>query len=199
MRALIRCDGAPVPAGVAAERWSVSKQIFSSGPAPSLNLRAQNLAGTVLSAVGSRAADLVRIAAYVYAADQDLSRGGPADVYGRAWRRHIALCLPVGDPDFWQQEHVREGLADVLSFLTEDRWQFHFSPATPEARQLILDVDAAALLRAPDSVVLFSGGADSLCTAVEACVGHGERQPKSPSPRTRGIGGTRTVPRHPSR
>ncbi len=174
-RALIRCDGAPVPAGVAAADWSVRKEISSRGPAPSLNLRAQNLAGTVLTAVGARAADLARIAAYVFAADQDLLRGGPADVSGRAWRRQIALCLPVGDPAFWQQGHVGAALADVLSFLTEDRWEFHFGPAPPEARQINLDVDESALLRAPDSVVLFSGGADSLCTAVEAVVRRGER------------------------
>jgi len=174
-RALIRCDGASVPAAVAAADWSVRKEISSRGPAPSLNLRAQNLAGTVLTAVGSHAADLVRIAAYIYAADQDLSRGGPADVYGHAWRRQIALCMPVGDPDFWQQGHVREALASVLSFLTEDRWEFHFSLAAPEIRQINLDVDEPALLRAPDSVVLLSGGADSLCTAVEAIIGRGER------------------------
>lgn len=175
MRALIRCDGVPVPAGVAAADWSVRKEIASRGPAPSLNLRAQNLAGTVLTAVGARAADLVQIAAYIYAADQDLSRGGPADVSGRAWRRQIALCLPVGDPAFWRQEHICHALAEVLSFLTEDCWEFHFSPAPPEARQLTLDVDASTLLRVPDSVVLFSGGADSLCTTVEAVAAHGHR------------------------
>ncbi len=175
VRALVRCDGASVPAAVAAAHWTVRKQILAHGPTPSLNLRAQNLAGTVLTAVGSHAADLVRIAAYIYAADQDLSRGGPADVYGRAWRRDIALCMPVGDPDFWQQGHVREALASVLSFLTEDRWEFHFSLAAPEIRQINLDVDEPALLRAPDSVVLLSGGADSLCTAVEAIIGRGER------------------------
>ncbi len=175
VRALIRCDEATVPHAVEAAGWTVRKLIVSHGPAPLLNLRAQNLAGTVLTAVAHRAADLVRIASFVYAADQDLSRGGPADVYGREWRRHIALCLPVSDPTFWQQDTIRSRLTTVLSFLTEDRWEFHFSRAAPEDRQITLNVDEPALLQAPDTVVLFSGGADSLCTAVEAVVRRGER------------------------
>ena len=173
-RALIRCDEAIVPAAVAAERWAIQKPLVSRGPERSLNLRAENLSGTVLTAVSQRAADLIRIASFIYAADQDLSRGGPADVYGRDWRRDLTLCLPVSDPDFWQQDTVRVGLADVLSFLTEDRWAFHFSRAAAEAQQIPLAVDDHAIMQAPDTVVLFSGGADSLCAAVESVARRGE-------------------------
>ena len=175
LRALVRCDEAAVPPSVAAGSWTVEKSIASRGPAPSLNLRADNLAGAVLRAIVARAADLVRIAAYAYAADQDLPRGGPADVYGRAWRRHIALCLPVSEPAFWRQDPIRARLAAVLAFLTEDEWEFHFSQAVPEARQIALNVNEHAILQSPDTVVLFSGGADSLCAAVEAVVRHGRR------------------------
>jgi len=175
MRALIWCDEAEIPAAVGAESWSVQKPIMSRGPAATLNLRAQNLVETVLTSVSSRASDLVRIAAYIYAADQDLSRGGVADVYGRDWRRHIALCLPVSDPVFWQQDVIQSRLVDVLSFLTEDRWEFYFSQAPPAVHQIPLPVNERTLLATPDTVILFSGGADSLSTAVEAAIERGER------------------------
>src|SRR5690242_1351118 len=136
LRALFRCDEAIVPDGVAAQRWTETRTIASRGQSPSLNLRAQNLVGTVLTSVTQRAADLVRIAAYVYAADQEFSRGGSADVYGRDWRRQLALCIPVGDTNFWQRDEIRERLAGILGFLTEDQWEFYFSPAAPEDRQI---------------------------------------------------------------
>jgi hypothetical protein len=94
-RVLVQCDGAAVPEELADQTWSYQRPINSRGASSDLNLRAQSLASTVLTNIESRAADLVRIASYVYAADQMISRGGDADVYGRKWRRHFALCVPV--------------------------------------------------------------------------------------------------------
>jgi hypothetical protein len=169
----VRCDDAVVPAPVDAASWDRRTPITSRGPTAQLTLRAQSLAGTVLTRVAERAADLVRIGAYVYAADQVLPRGGPSDVYGQHWRRSITLCLPVADPDFWGQEAIRSRLAAVLSFLTDDQWEFHLSPATAEAQQIPLDVREDAVLRHPNALVLFSGGADSLCATVEAVAEQG--------------------------
>jgi 7-cyano-7-deazaguanine synthase in queuosine biosynthesis len=79
----------------------------------------------------------------------------------------------VADPDFWGQEAIRSRLAAVLSFLTDDQWEFHLSPATAEAQQIPLDVREDAVLRHPNALVLFSGGADSLCATVEAVAEQG--------------------------
>ncbi len=174
-RALFRCDDADVPRSVAAAYGNVEKKIVTRGPSPSLTLRAQSLAETVLARVEARAGDLVRIASYVYAADQEVSRGGQADVYGDRWRRRIAMCIPVTDPAFWSQDTVCAQLARVLSFLTDDAWEFRFSCAPAEYRQINLDLGPAELLGEPDSVVLLSGGADSLCTAIEAVAFEGRR------------------------
>ena len=174
-RVLVQCDGAAVPEELADQTWSYQRPINSRGASTDLNLRAQSLASTVLTNIESRAADLVRIASYVYAADQMISRGGDADVYGRKWRRHFALCMPVSDPAFWMQDEVRSSLSTVLLFLTEDYWEFHFSKAPEQTRQLPLDVKDNDVLGTPDTVVLFSGGADSLCTAIEAVVDRGQR------------------------
>ncbi len=175
LRALVPCDAAVVPQAVAEADWDVRKPIVSRGPAAQHTLRAQSLAGTVLTRVADRAADLVRIASYIYAADQELSRGGRADVYGRDWRRSITLCVPVIDPTFWQQDAITAHLTDVLSYLTEDQWAFHFSAAAAEEQQIALDVREEEVLSHPDVVVLFSGGADSLCATVEAVAERGAR------------------------
>jgi hypothetical protein len=170
-RVVVQCDGARVPEAEAPAPTAVLKTVNSRGSATNLNLRAQSLAGTVLTGVADRAADLVRIASYVYAADQLVSRGGPADVYGERWKRQILMCVPVTDPGFWTADPVREALVAALGFLTDDVWSFEFCPADPEAHQLpldLLDVSDRQLLGEPDSVALLSGGADSLCAVLEA-------------------------------
>jgi 7-cyano-7-deazaguanine synthase in queuosine biosynthesis len=166
-RALFLCDGAPRPWEWRDQAWDLEGVIRHHGPKADLNLRVENLSHRVLGTIDARASDLVRIAAYVYGADQSVRRGGPKDVYGTAWRRTIALSIPVVDPDFWGQRQVREALHDALNFVSDDDWEFHFSPGAPEAGQLVLNVDKAELLNRPDSVVLFSGGADSLCATIE--------------------------------
>src|SRR5438045_8852559 len=114
--------------------------------ATNLTLHAQSLAATVITEVSDRAADLVRIAAYIYAADQEVSRGGEHDVHRRDWRRHLAPCMPVADPEFWMAQPVRSRLIAVLTFLTEDEWDVHFSRSHPPYRQLALQLDATTAL-----------------------------------------------------
>lgn len=135
-RILVQCDGAEIPEALGRQTWSHQLPINSYGSSADLNLRAQNLASTVLTSIDSHAADLVRIASYAYAVDQMVSRGGVADVYGQKWRRHFMLCTPVSDPSFWEQKHVRSALTTVLLFVTEDHWEFHFTEAPRETRQL---------------------------------------------------------------
>jgi 7-cyano-7-deazaguanine synthase in queuosine biosynthesis len=165
---LVVCDGVEPPQSLRNQKWSRQLPVTSLGTSADLDLHVQNLSGTVLGTIDDRAADLVRIASYVYAADQAVSRGGQADVFGQQWRRHFTLCIPVSDRAYWEQDHVRSALATVLHFVTDDAWTFHFADAVPSLRQLQLDVDDRQILGIPDAVVLFSGGADSLCTAVEA-------------------------------
>lgn len=169
-RALFLCDGASKPWEWRDRAWEVEEVIRHHGPKADLNLRVENLSHRVLGTIDARASDLVRIAAYVYGADQSVRRGGSKDVYGAAWRRTMALSIPVVDPDFWSQEEIRQALQDALDFVSDDDWEFHFSPGAPEAGQLVLNVDKAALLSRPDSVILFSGGADSLCATIEKAV-----------------------------
>ena len=164
----IQCDGATIPSRWRNSSWDRTEEIRQWGHKADLTLRIENLTHALLTGVGGRATDLVRIASYAYAADQLVSRGGEADVYGRQWRREFAVCLPVNEPVFWNRAGIRRRLQETLSFLTEDRWDFAFSEAPAEADQLPLKLGEKELHGTPDSVTLFSGGADSLCAAVEA-------------------------------
>lgn len=171
---VFRCDGAIVPRDVQTDTWDRKASITTRGGDPSLLLHAENLAGSVLQHVDDRAADLVRIAAYVYAADLDVGRGGDREENRDAWKRDLRLCIPVADPDFWSSNDIQGHLSQTLDFLTGDMWSFHFSRAKRETQQIPLDLSDVTILGQPDVVVLFSGGTDSLATAVES-VQLGER------------------------
>jgi hypothetical protein len=100
------CDGAAVPRQVEGPSRPDVRRINSGDPSDDLTLRAEPVGDTLLGEVPARVADLVHIAALAYAADQEVPRGGPRDVYGDDWRRSLTLVIPVAEPDFWQQESV---------------------------------------------------------------------------------------------
>ncbi len=168
-RVLVQCDGARIPPQVAQDYEDAHKLPLNllGGGAANVTLRIQELSDPLNGSLQGQALDLVRTAAYVYAADQLVSRGGDTDIYGNNWRREFVVCLPVSDPGFWNQQLVQEQLQQVLGFASEDLWSFSFDESRlPE--QLPLQIDERAIRHNPDSVVLFSGGADSLCAAIEA-------------------------------
>lgn len=167
VNALFSCDEAPTPKAWQAESWDIRESIRHYGPRATLNLRLENLSHALVGTLSTIAADLVRIAAYAYLADQSIRRGGPKDVHGKRWRRHLALSVPVTDPDVWRREPVYTALHDTLNFVSDDHWEFDFTSGAPEGGQLPLNMDKSVLHGNPDSVVLFSGGADSLCAVVD--------------------------------
>lgn len=148
--------------------WDTSEKLSSRGADPNLNLRIHSPSHALLSTVDASAADLVRIASYVYASDQAVSRGGEADAFDDDWERDFTLCVPVSDPDFWHGKEVLAGLVETLRFLSGDRWFFEFTKTAPEEDQLSLDFDPAMTLGEPDSLFLWSGGLGSLCAVLEA-------------------------------
>jgi hypothetical protein len=182
--AVVVCDGATVPTEFRERGWNVVP-VRSHGPESELNLRADSLGTRYIGRLDERAVDLVRIAAFVFAADQLLSRGGKGDPNRRHWRRELAICAPVSDPSFWSDEDTTTALSEALGYGTEDRWEFAFSPAPDEDRnlQLAFEVDARRILAEPDCVSLLSGGIDSLCATVEAVAAQ-QRRPVLVSHRT---------------
>ena len=169
-RVVVDCDGAIVPQVASVPEPPIRRSLNHRGQSANVNLQIRIPATALLAGIDGRSGDLVRIASYVYAADQSVSRGGEADVYGDGWRRHFVVYIPVTDLEFWSQEPVSQALSDALGFVSGDVWNFQFSQAVPEQRQLTLDIDPSQVFGEPDSVYLFSGGLDSLAAVLEGAV-----------------------------
>jgi 7-cyano-7-deazaguanine synthase in queuosine biosynthesis len=115
------------------------------------------------------AADLIEVAAYVYAADQAVSRGGDATFdYGDRWRRHFRFEIAVRCPDVWSRPEVTEVLTETLGFLSGDDFEFAFArhPDPPALDGYLYDRTNDASQSGFEEVQLFSGGLDSLAGAV---------------------------------
>jgi len=111
----------------------------------------------------ARAWDLLSIALSVIAADTVVRRDQSPD----GWTREIDLQVAVGDPAFWTAQCGL--LTRQLAFLTTDIWDITFleggvQPVPPKA----------PLRPEQDSVVLLSGGLDSLIGAIDLVQAHGK-------------------------
>jgi len=174
-RVLCVCDGAAAPADLPSWLRENPVQITTRGNDPEVNFAVMNLVGKLSSRIDPRVQDLLSLAAYCFAADRMVLRGGPVDVHREGWRRELTLCLPVSDPTFWSQPDLVRLLTETLNFGTDDRWSFHFDAVDRTTPQLEITWDDHELLERPDTVVLFSGGTDSLCGVVDAVIRHGAK------------------------
>lgn len=108
------------------------------------------------------AADLLVVAACVYAVDRMSDRGAAGD----RWTRGLHLEVPVSDPALWAG--VKDALANCLSFLSGDRWTLAFSQrAIPICDPASATRHQPARTFRPDAVCLFSGGLDSFIGAID--------------------------------
>ena len=109
----------------------------------------------------AKAWDLLSIALSIVVADGVVLRRTSPD----GWTREIQLSIAVADPCFWARQ--RDHLNQLLGFLTTDRWNLNFFPASyrppSNRKQTVLK---------NDSVVLLSGGVDSLVGAVDLVAKH---------------------------
>ena len=170
---LFECDGADAPPRWRDEAWDLRDTLQLRGSDATVKMQIEETFLS-LSQIDGWPADLLRIAAYVFAADQSLARGGHGDGDPSDWRRRLALAIPVRDPQFWSQEHVRRALTAALAFVTDDAWEFHFREERHSEPQAVHSLSGGEVPDRPDSVVLLSGGADSLCALVEL-IGNGHR------------------------
>lgn len=117
--------------------------------------------------------DLLEISSYIYCADQAVTRGDDPRKLGAKWRRSFHLHIPVRCPDVWSSPPMIELLSDTLSFLSDDEdYQFNFYRAnrpTPSDQYFEFGPGGGSGFQA-QSVILFSGGLDSLAGAVQEAV-----------------------------
>jgi 7-cyano-7-deazaguanine synthase in queuosine biosynthesis len=97
--------------------------------------------------------DVVALAIGVFLSDRTVPRS-------RGWERDIELIVPVYRRRLWHS--ALEDVVSTLEILTSDRWTLDFVD-----REAVETTPAAARPEV-DVVSLFSGGADSLCGAVQA-------------------------------
>jgi 7-cyano-7-deazaguanine synthase in queuosine biosynthesis len=115
-------------------------------------------------------ADLMEIAAYVYAADAAIRRGGTvAEGMGRDWRRDLRFTVPVRRRADWQKPEIANALHESLSYLSDDHYDFEFvdHDGRELAQSILLNYGPDDRTGA-DEVIMFSGGLDSFAGAAEA-------------------------------
>ena len=162
-------------AGAAERRGDRPVQLRLHGPSRNVRLRIEDISAPLVANVPDVLVDLLDVAAYVYAADSAVPRGGPTDEQmGARWRRRFRLVVPVRDPDLWAQDAISSALVETLSFLSDDEYQFEFEfepvRERPTMNAYFSFGSGAGTGFAPHEVVLFSGGLDFLAGTVEALV-----------------------------
>jgi len=163
---VIVCGGLPSPAS-ARGRQAVTLDLRQ--PGGNVTLQVQDISGRMTANMPPVLVDLLEVAAYIYSADQAVTRGGPTSQdFGAAWRRRFEFHIPVRLPDLWSSKPVRNALCETLGFLSDDEYEFSFKKLRkeqPATGYLDFSQDVDAGFQA-DEVMLFSGGLDSLGGAV---------------------------------
>lgn len=119
-----------------------------------------------------RLLDLLEIASYVYCADRMTSRGARDAVEYHSWSRKFEFVIRVRDEAFWNKPEVKQALSDALKFVSGDReYRFEFQPGHSTSPTSLFDSEKFSVAGEKDvSVILFSGGLDSLAGALEQLV-----------------------------
>lgn len=110
-----------------------------------------------------RAWDLLSLSLAVVGTDLRVPRNNSAD----GWTRTLDLRIAVNDPEFWNSQ--RETIAQMLQFLTTDDWDIRFFKGIFEPK-----TETQSGWHDQDSVVLLSGGLDSLIGAIDLVSGLGK-------------------------
>ena len=167
-RIIVRVDGVG-PAAVAKNETALD--LRTHGDNRTVLIDADQIASTFLAEVPPRCRDLFHIAGAIYAADARTMRGRLTDVFNDAWRREFAFHIGVHDLAFWSRPETVAALRNAVEFVSGDSIEFTFSAATTPstAKQTVLKADFAAPgYREADTIILLSGGLDSLAATLQA-------------------------------
>ena len=162
------CNGAALPEHLADDEHTTRLSYLPDDPNRNVNLQLPRFVETVYH-LPPRIQDLLEIAAYVFAADRCTFRGSKTAVEYHAWARSMHFIIRTRDADFWNQEVVKHRLSDALLFMTGDKeYKFDFMSGHNTPVTSMFDSEEFKLNpRGSASVVLFSGGLDSLTGALD--------------------------------
>ena len=97
------------------------------GASANVRLEIEDISRRLLANLSDAHTDLLEIASYVYAADSAVSRGGKTDSHlGAMWRRKFRFVIPVRQPRLWSSDTVTAAVAETISFLSDDDYEFEF-------------------------------------------------------------------------
>lgn len=167
---MVLCNGASTPQnGSTKYRKTIVLNYLQQGDTPA-NVRI-GLPAFVRSVhhLPDRVLDLLELAAYVYCADRMVSRGPSRAVEFHSWGRSFHFVIKVRDYSFWSRKDVSECLSALLKFMTGDhQYSFSFQPGHTTPKSGLFDDEQSLLEESSNvSVVLFSGGLDSLAGVVQ--------------------------------
>lgn len=142
------------------------------GKLKAVSLRIGHIRKSLVVGLPDVALDLIEIAAFVYAIDSSVSRGGLMDTHmGAKWHRNFQVTLPVRNADLWSKPKHKAALEETLMFLSGDRFTFDFAQIESETAvpERYFDFGQESAWQ-PDSVLMFSGGLDSYAGALEEII-----------------------------
>jgi len=142
------------------------------GKSKAVSLRIGHIRKSLVLGLPEVALDLIEIAAFVYAIDSSISRGGLMDQkMGAKWHRSFHVSLPVRNLALWSDPQLKRTLEETLMFLSGDRFIFDFTQMEMEAAlpERYFDFGEETAWQ-PDSVLMFSGGLDSFAGALEEII-----------------------------
>ncbi|MGD9109991.1 MAG: hypothetical protein PVG93_03530 [Phycisphaerales bacterium] len=166
--AVFLCNGAAKPKNFPSDAKVVNLSYLRNDPVRNVNLQLPRFVDQVYH-LPDRILDLLEISAYVFAADRWIPRGQKNAVEFHAWARSIYFVIRVRDYTFWNKSGVREKLSDALKFMTGDReYIFEFFPGHKTPPTSLFDREEFKIeTRQPVSIILFSGGLDSLAGVLD--------------------------------
>lgn len=139
------------------------------GSNPNVRLKLDDIRKGLLKTEPELLTDLIEIAAYVFAADCSVPRGGPTfPQVGAKWRRCFHLVIAVRDPGRWSAPQLLDALKEALEFLSDDAWHFTFEQLNdpPALLTYLTFADRPVESVGDTAILLFSGGLDSFAGAV---------------------------------
>jgi hypothetical protein len=170
---LFVCSGAKVAPSDPLAKGKHCVELDSIGQKSNVHISFENVAKVFQRDLSPRLIDFLEIAAYVFSADCATPRGTEwtDNSSTEPWTRDLAFVIPVRQPDFWETPQVKGLLEEVLNFLSNDSYSFHFLPLQRDrVDQQYFEFGEKKdwPFGHPERVVMFSGGLDSLAGAVEA-------------------------------
>ncbi len=121
---LFLCSGAKVGSNDSLARGRRPVELDSIGSRANVNIRFENVAKVFGRQLSPRLVDLLEIASYVFSADCATRRGTEwSDNKSiEPWSRDFAFLIPVRDLDFWASDAIQSLIVEVLTFLSDDKW-----------------------------------------------------------------------------